>query len=101
MENYIIKTTQTKDVEFDIQLPKYFKLNKYTYYKLINDSAMINFKFYTDKIESIIALELWPYIKVEHTRYLSWLVKEDSVEEITEEEFEENLKACKKLIASL
>ena len=101
MENYTIKTRQSQDVEMEMELPKYFTLNKYHFYKLISDTAMINMAFYTDKIENITALELWPSIKVEHTRYLSWMIKGDNLEEITEEEFEKNLQACKKLISSL
>jgi len=62
---------------------------------------MIVVTFYTDKMDSITSLELWPSIKVEHTRYLSWMLKPDNLEEITEQEFEKNLNACKKLISSL
>jgi hypothetical protein len=101
MENLKIKTRQTQEVESDILLPKFFQLNKYNYYKLINNSAMIVVTFYTDKMDSITSLELWPSIKVEHTRYLSWMLKPDNLEEITEQEFEKNLNACKKLISSL
>jgi hypothetical protein len=101
MENLTIKTRQTQEIESDILLPKFFQLNKYHYYKLINNSAMIVVTFYTDKMDSITSLELWPSIKVEHTRYLSWMLKPDNLEEITEEEFEKNLKDCKKLISSL
>jgi len=101
VENLTIKTRQTQEIEFDILLPKFFQLNKYHYYKLINNSAMIVVTFYTDKMDSITSLELWPSIKVEHTRYLSWMLKPDNLEEITEEEFEKNLKDCKKLISSL
>lgn len=101
MENLTIKTRQTQEVESDILLPKFFQLNKYHYYKLINNSAMIVVTFYTDKMDSITSLELWPSIKVEHTRYLSWMLKPDNLEEITEQEFEKNLNACKKLISSL
>jgi hypothetical protein len=101
MENLTIKTRQTQEIESDILLPKFFQLNKYHYYKLINNSAMIVVTFYTDKMDSITSLELWPSIKLEHTRYLSWMLKPDNLEEITEEEFEKNLKDCKKLISSL
>jgi hypothetical protein len=101
MENLTIKTRQTQEIESDVLLPKFFQLNKYHYYKLINNSAMIVVTFYTDKMDSITSLELWPSIKVEHTRYLSWMLKPDNLEEITEEEFEKNLKDCKKLISSL
>jgi hypothetical protein len=101
MENLTITIKQTKEVDTEITIPTYFKLNKYYYYKLISDSALIAVTYYTDKIENIVALELWPSIKVEHTRYLSWMVKGDNLEEITKDEFESHLNAAKKLMYSL
>jgi hypothetical protein len=68
---------------------------------MITESAFTIVNYYTDKIENITALELWPSIKVEHIRYLSWVVKGDNLEEITEEEFNLHLNAAKKLIYSL
>jgi hypothetical protein len=68
---------------------------------MITESAFTIVNYYTDKIENITALELWPSIKVEHIRYLSWVVKGDNLEEITEEEFNSHLNAAKKLIYSL
>jgi heme oxygenase len=101
MENLSIKIKRTQEVETEISIPNYFKVNSYWYCKMITPSAFTIVNYYTDKIENITALELWPSIKVEHIRYLSWVVKGDNLEEITEEEFNLHLNAAKKLIWSL
>ena len=101
MENLSIKIKRTQEVETEISIPKYFRINTYWYGKMINHSAFTMVNYYTDKIENITALELWPSIKVEHIRYLSYMVKGDNLEEITEEEFKSHLNAAKKLIYSL
>ena len=101
MENLKIKIKQTQEVETEVSIPKYFRINKYWYGKMITESAFTMVNYYTDKIENITALELWPSIKVEHIRYLSYMVKGDNLEEITQEEFESHLNAAKKLIYSL
>ena len=101
MENLKIKITQTQEVESEISIPKYFTVNKYNYYKLISDSAVIAVTSYTDKVENMVALELWPSVRVEHIRYISYYLKADNLEEITEEEFTSQLNAVKKLIWSL
>jgi hypothetical protein len=101
MENLKIKIKQTQEVETEVSIPKYFTVNKYNYYKLISDSAVIAVTSYTDKIDNMVALELWPSIKVEHIRYVTYILKADNLEEITEEEFLSQLNAVKKLIYSL
>ena len=101
MENFTIKTKQTQDVEMEVSLPKFFSLSKYRHIKMINESALLQVTFYTDKMDSITALELWPSIQVEHSRYLSYILKPGDLTEITEEEFNEHLNAAKKLIYSL
>lgn len=101
MENLKIKIKQVKEVESEISLPKYFTLNSYNHYKLLSDSAVTMVNYYTDKLENITALELFPVIKVEHIRYVTYLLKNDNLKEITEEEFNEHLNAAKKLIFSL
>lgn len=101
MENLKIKIKQTQEVETEVSLPKYFCINSYYYYKLVSDQAVMAVYYYTDKIENITALELWPSIKVEHIRYVTYILKSDNLEEITEEEFNSHLNAAKKLIYSL
>lgn len=101
MENLKIKITQTQEVESEVSIPKYFCINKYYYYKLISEKAVLSVTYYTDRIENIVALELWPSIKVEHIRYVTYVLKADNLEEITQEEFESHLNAAKKLIYSL
>jgi hypothetical protein len=101
MENFKIKITQTQEVESEVSIPKYFTINKYYHYKLLSDSAVIAVNYFTDKIENMVALELWPSIKVEHIRYVTYILKADNLEEITEEEFTSHLNAAKKLISSL
>lgn len=101
MENLKIKITQTQEVETEVSIPKYFCINKYRYYKLLNHSACILVDYYTTDIETMAALELFPVIKVEHIRYVTYLLKNDNIEEITEEEFNSHLNAAKKLIFSL
>jgi hypothetical protein len=103
MENLTIKIKQTKthEVETEISLPKYFTLNSYCHYKLLSDSAVIMVNYYTSDLKNITALELFPSIRVEHIRYVTYLLKEDNLEEITEEEFNGHLNSAKKLICSL
>ena len=101
MENFKIKITQTQEVESEVSIPKYFCINKYYYYKLLSNSAVLSVTYYTDKLENMVALELWPSIKVEHIRYVTYVLKADNLEEITQEEFESHLNAAKKLILSL
>ena len=101
MENLKIKITQTQEVESEVSIPKYFCINKYYYYKLLSNSAVLSVTYYTDKLDNIVALELWPFIKVEHIRYVTYILKNDNLEEITEEEFNSHLNAAKKLICSL
>lgn len=101
MENLKIKIKQTQEVETEVSIPKYFCINKYRYYKLINNSACILVDYYTTDIDTMTSLELWPCIKVEHIRYVSYILKEDNWQEITEQEFNGHLNAAKKLILSL
>ena len=101
MENLTIKIKLTQEVETEVSIPKYFTVNKYNYYKLISDSSVIAVTSYTDKIQNMEALELWPSVRVEHIRYISYYLKADNLEEITEEEFLSQLNAVKKLIYSL
>ena len=101
MENLKLKITQTQEVESEVSIPKYFCINKYYYYKLLSNSAVLSVTYYTDKLENMVALELWPSIKVEHIRYVTYVLKADNLEEITQEEFESHLNAAKKLIYSL
>lgn len=101
MENLKIKIKQTQEVETEVSIPKYFCINKYRYYKLLNHSACMLVDYYTTDIDTMAALELWPSIKVEHIRYVSYILKTDNLEEITEEEFNGHLNAAKKLICSL
>ena len=101
MENLKIKITQTQEVESEVSIPKYFCINKYYYYKLISEKAVLQVTYYTEKIENIVALELWPSIKIEHIRYVSYILKADNMKEITEEVFNGHLNAAKKLIYSL
>ena len=101
MENFTIKTKQFQEIETEICIPKYFSINTYYYYKLISDSAVVAVYYYTDKLDNITALELWPSIKVEHIRYVTYLLKSDNLKEITQDEFETHLNAAKKLIYSL
>lgn len=101
MENFKIKITQTQEVESEVSIPKYFCINKYYYYKLLSNSAVLSVTYYTDKLENMVALELWPSIKVEHIRHVTYILKADNLEEITEEEFNAHLNAAKKLICSL
>ena len=103
MENLTIKIKQTKteEVETEISLPKYFTLNSYCHYKLLSDSAVIMVNYYTSDLKNITALELFPSIRVEHIRYVSYLLKEDNMTELTEDEFETHLNDAKKLIWSL
>lgn len=101
MENFKIKITQTQEVESEVSIPKYFCINKYYYYKLLSNSAVLSVTYYTDKLENMVALELWPSIKVEHIRYVTYILKADNLEEISEDEFNGHLNAAKKLICSL
>jgi hypothetical protein len=96
-----IKTTKTHEVETEISLPKYFTLNSFCHYKVLSDSAVIMVNYYTSDLKNITALELFPSIRVEHIRYVSYLLKEDNMKEITEKEFETHLNDAKKLIWSL
>lgn len=101
MENLKIKITQTQEVESEVSIPKYFCINKYYYYKLLSNSAVLSVNYFTDKLDNMVALELWPSIKVEHIRYVSYILKADNLEEISEDEFNGHLNAAKKLIYSL
>jgi hypothetical protein len=101
MENLKIKIKQTQEVETEVSIPKYFTINKFNHYKLLSDSAVMMVNYYTDKLDNMVALELWPSIKIEHIRYVSYILKADNLEEITEQEFNSHLNAAKKLILSL
>lgn len=101
MDNLKLKIKHTQEVESEIYLPKYFTLNNYHYYKLLSDSAVVAVNYYTDKLDNMVALELFPSIRVENIRYVSYILKADNIEEITKAEFESHLNAAKKLIYSL
>ena len=96
-----MKIKHTQEVESEISIPPYFTLNNYNHYKLLSNSAVIMVNYYTDKLENITSLELFPCIEGQHIRYLSYLLKADNITEITKDEFESHLNAAKKLIYSL
>jgi hypothetical protein len=101
MENVTIKAKHSVEVESEIAIPKFFVLTKYYYYKLINkNTVLVVTNFETGK-DSILSLELFPSIKVEHIRYVSWHIKPDNFEEITEEEFISIYNKTIKLISSI
>ena len=75
MENLTIKITQTQEVESEVSIPKYFTINKYNHYKLLSNYAVMMVTSYTDNLDNMVALELWPSIRVEHIRYVSYLLK--------------------------
>lgn len=101
MENVTIKAKHSVEVESEITIPKFFVLTKYYYYKLINkNTVLVVTNFETGK-DSILSLELFPSIKVEHIRYVSWHIKPDNFEEITEEQFISIYNKTIKLISSI
>jgi len=57
--------------------------------------------FYPSSKESILALELFPSIRLENLRYVQYVVKPENYQEITEEEFNQYLNEAKKFILSL
>lgn len=104
MENLTIKINKTKEVLTELTLPKFFKFKRNYYYKFITDKAYMLVQYYVGDIETIEALELYPSIRIDPTRYLSYQLNENNIkdiQEITEEEFNNNLKACKKLMDNL
>lgn len=101
MENVIIKSKQSVEIESEISIPKFFVLSKYYYYKLIDKSTVLVVTNYETGKDSILSLELFPSIKVEHIRYVSWHIKPDNFEEITEEEFNSMYNKTVKLISSI
>ena len=64
MENLNMKIKHTQEVESEISIPPYFTLNNYNHYKLLSNSAVIMVNYYTDKLENITSLELFPCIEV-------------------------------------
>jgi hypothetical protein len=57
--------------------------------------------YYPNSLKNIFALELFPNIRVENIRYVQYLVKAQNYEQITEQEFNQNLNDCKKFISTL
>ena len=101
MENVRVLAKHSIEVESEIELPKFFVLDKYYYYKLINDTTVLKVtNFYSD-YDSVLSLELFPSIRVEHIRYVSWHLKPDNIEQITEQEFDIIYKDTIKFISKL
>jgi hypothetical protein len=101
MENLTIKTLRSVDVESEFTLSAYFTINQYTSYKLLDKNNCIAVTYYPNRKDTIFTLELFPSIRVENIRYVQYSVKADNYQEITEEEFNQNLNDCKKFIATL
>ena len=101
MENVKVLAKHSIEVESEIELPRFFVVDKYYYYKLINDTTVLKvINFYSD-YDSVLALELFPSIRVEHIRYVSWHLKPDNIEQITEQEFDIIYKDTIKFISKL
>jgi tRNA A37 threonylcarbamoyladenosine biosynthesis protein TsaE len=101
MENLTVKIKRKVEVDGEITLPTYFTLNKYTHYKLLDQSNVLVVTYYTSDMHSVKALELYSSIKMENIRYLEWMVKEDNFDPLTEKEFNKYFNTCKKLLSSL
>ncbi len=101
MENLTINIKRKVEVDAEITLPTYFTLNKYNHYKLLDRDNVLVVTYYPSSMDSIKALELYSSIRMEHSRYLEWMVKEDNLSPLTEEEFYKYFNECKKLLSSL
>ena len=101
MENLTVKIKRKVEVDEEISLPTYFTLNKYNHYKLLDRTNVLVVTYYPSSIDVIKSLELYSSIKMEHSRYLEWMVKEDNLEPLTEEKFNHYFNTCKKLLSSL
>jgi len=87
MENVKVLAKHSIEVESEIELPRFFVLDKYYYYKLVNDTTVLKVTNFYTTYDSVLALELYPSIRVEHIRYVSWHLKPTNIEEISEQEF--------------
>jgi hypothetical protein len=101
MENVKVLAKHSIEVESEIELPKFFVMDKYYYYKLVNDTTVLKVTNFYTSYDSVLSLELYPSIRVEHIRYVSWHLKPDNFEEITEQEFDKIYKDTIKLINDL
>jgi len=101
MENLTIKTLRTVDIEAEFTLSTYFKINDYSFYKLLDKTTCLSVTYYPNKKDTIFSLELFPSIRIENIRYVQYIVKEENYEAITEQEFVTNLNECKKFISAL
>jgi hypothetical protein len=101
MENLTINIKRKVEIDSEITLPTYFTLNKYNHYKLLDRNNVLVVTYYPSSMDSIKALELYSSIRMEHSRYLEWMVKEDNLDLLTEEEFNQYFNTCKKLLSSL
>lgn len=101
MENVTIKTLRSVEVEAEFTLSTYFTINQYTSYKLLDKNTCVAVTYYPNRRDTIFSLELFPSIRVENIRYVQYSVKADNYQEITEEQFNENLNECKKFISTL
>lgn len=95
-------TLQTKKlVNSEIVLPQYFTLKSYQYFKILSPISYLTVTNYETDTESMQNLEVYPSIKVDHVRYLEIFVRDKEVIEITEEEFNKQLKKSYTLISKL
>lgn len=101
MENLTVKIKRKVEVDGEITLPTCFTLNKYNHYKLLDRTNVLVVTYYPSSLDVIKSLELYSSIKMEHSRYLEWMVKEDNLDPLTEEEFNHYFNTCKKLLSSL
>jgi hypothetical protein len=100
MENLSIKIKQTIEIDSEITLPKYFTINKYNHYKLVDPTCVVSVTYYPSSLESIKALEIFSSIRMENIRYVQYIAKPENIDPLTEKEFLTYFNEAKKLILS-
>jgi len=99
MINLTVKTQKTVDSE--VVVPQFFTIGDYRHFKILDSKSYISVINYETDTESMNNLEVYPSIEVQNVRYLEYPITGRTLVEITEEEFNVQLKKCHAYIAKL
>lgn len=99
MKNLTLKTT--KIIEGTIEVPEYFKIDDFQYYRIVNEKTYVIVYFHDLTKQEMEALTIYPEIQVKRVDHLYIHVQNKEIIEMTKEQFTEQFDACMTFIDQL
>ena len=99
MKNLTLKTT--KIIEGTTEVPEYFKIDNFQYYRIVNENTYVVVYFHDLTKQEMEALTIYPEIQVKRVDHLYIHVQNKDIVEINKEQFTEQFDACMTFIDQL